>query len=43
LIYDAIIAAAAMHADCDTFWLEDKHDGVRSQDQLWIAKLFCAC
>ena len=25
-IWDAMIAAAALHADCDTLWSEDMHD-----------------
>jgi len=27
-IYDALIAAAALHADCDTLWSEDMQDGI---------------
>jgi predicted nucleic acid-binding protein len=28
-IYDAMIAAAALHADCDTLWSEDMQGGLR--------------
>src|SRR5437660_1123119 len=27
-IYDAMIAASALHADCDVLWSEDMHDGL---------------
>ena len=27
-IYDAMIAASALHAGCDTLWSEDMHDGL---------------
>jgi predicted nucleic acid-binding protein len=27
-IYDAMIAASALHADCDTLWSEDMQDGL---------------
>ena len=27
-IYDAMIAASALHADCDTIWSEDMQDGI---------------
>ena len=27
-LYDALIAAAALHADCDTLWSEDMQDGL---------------
>ena len=36
-IYDAMIAASALHAECDTLWSEDMHDGVVIQDRLRIA------
>jgi predicted nucleic acid-binding protein len=26
--YDAMIAASALHADCDTLWSEDMHEGL---------------
>ena len=39
-IYDAMIAASALHAECDTLWSEDMHDGVVIQDRLRIANPF---
>ena len=39
-IYDAMIAAAALHAECDTLWSEDMHDGMVIQGQLRIANPF---
>ena len=33
-IYDAMIAASALHAECDTLWSEDMHDGIVIQDRL---------
>ena len=39
-IYDAMIAASAFHAECDTLWSEDMHDGMVIQDQLRIANPF---
>ena len=36
-IYDAMIAASALHAECDTLWSEDMHDGMVIEDQLRIA------
>ena len=39
-IYDAMIAASALHADCDTLWSEDMHDGVVIRDRLRIANPF---
>ena len=39
-IYDAMIAASALHAECDTLWSEDMHDGMVIQDQLRIASPF---
>ena len=39
-IYDAMIAASALHAECDTLWSEDMHDGMVIQDQLRIANPF---
>ena len=39
-IYDAMIVASALHAECDTLWSEDMHDGVVIQDRLRIANPF---
>lgn len=39
-IYDAMIAASALHAECDTLWSEDMHEGMVIQDQLRIANPF---
>ena len=39
-IYDAMIAASALHAECDTLWSEDIQDGVVIQDRLRIANPF---
>ena len=39
-IYDAMIAASALHAECDTLWSEDVHDGIVIQDRLRIANPF---
>src|SRR5271168_2515461 len=33
---DAMIAASALHADCDTLWSEDMQDGVVLDDRLRI-------
>lgn len=41
-IYDAMIAASAFHAECDTLWSEDMHDGIVIQDRLRIANPFRA-
>ncbi|MBW4091081.1 MAG: PIN domain-containing protein [Proteobacteria bacterium] len=41
-IYDAMIAAAALHAACDTLWSEDMHHGLVLQDRLRIANPFRA-
>jgi predicted nucleic acid-binding protein len=35
-IYDAMIAASAVHADCDTLWSEDMQDGIVLDDRLRI-------
>ena len=32
--YDAMIAASALHADCDTLWSEDMQDGIVLNDRL---------
>ena len=39
-IYDAMIAASALHAECDTLWSDGMHDGVVIQDRLCIANPF---
>ena len=41
-IYDAMIAASALHADCDTLWSEDLHDGIVLDGRLRIANPFRA-
>ena len=41
-IYDAMIAASAVHADCDTLWSEDMQDGIVLDDRLRIVNLFPA-
>jgi predicted nucleic acid-binding protein len=41
-IYDAMIAASALHADCDTLWSEDMQDGILFDDRLHIVNPFCA-
>ena len=35
-----MIAASALHAECDTLWSEDMHDGAVIQDRLRIANPF---
>ena len=35
-IYDAMIAALALHADCDTLWSEDLQDGIVLDDRLRV-------
>ena len=39
---DAIIAAAALHADCDTLWSEDMQDGILLDHCLRIVNPFRA-
>ncbi|TIS98236.1 PIN domain-containing protein [Mesorhizobium sp.] len=39
-IYDAMIAAAALHAGCDTLWSEDMQDGMALDEGLRIANPF---
>ena len=41
-IYDALIAASALHADCDTLWSEDMHDGMMLAGRLRIVNPFHA-
>jgi len=40
--YDAMIAASALHADCDTLWSEDMLDGIVLDDRLRIVNPFRA-
>jgi predicted nucleic acid-binding protein len=39
---DAMIAASALHADCDTLWSEDMQDGMVLDDRLRIVNPFRA-
>lgn len=39
-VYDAMIASAALHADCDTLWSEDMQDGMSIEGRLRIANPF---
>jgi predicted nucleic acid-binding protein len=41
-IYDAMIAASALHADCDTLWSEDLRDGIMLDGRLRIVNPFRA-
>jgi predicted nucleic acid-binding protein len=41
-IYDGMIAASALHADCDTLWSEDMQDGIVLDDRLRIVNPFRA-
>ena len=41
-IDDGMIAASALHADCDTLWSEGMHDGVVFDGRLRIINPFCA-
>ena len=38
--WDAMIAASALHADCDTLWSEDMEDGIAPDDRIRIVKPF---
>jgi predicted nucleic acid-binding protein len=38
-IYDAMIAASALHADCDTLWSEDMKDGIVLDGRRRIVKV----
>ena len=38
--WDAMIAAAALHADCDTLWSEDMQDGIVLDDRLRVVNPF---
>jgi predicted nucleic acid-binding protein len=39
-VYDAMIAASALHADCDTLWSEDMQDGLVLEGRLQIVNPF---
>jgi predicted nucleic acid-binding protein len=39
-LYDAMIAAAALHADCDTLWSEDMQDGLVIDGRLRVVNPF---
>jgi predicted nucleic acid-binding protein len=41
-IYDAMIAASALQAECDTLWSEDMHDGMVIENQLRVSNPFRA-
>jgi predicted nucleic acid-binding protein len=41
-VYDAMIAAAALHADCDTLWSEDMQHGMALNEGLRILNPFLA-
>jgi predicted nucleic acid-binding protein len=40
--YDAMIAASALHADCNTLWSEDMQDGMILENRLRIVNPFRA-
>lgn len=39
-IYDAMIVASALHADCGTLWSEDMQDGIVIEGRLRVANPF---
>ena len=39
-VYDSMIAAAALGADCDTLWSEDMQNGVMLNDRLRVVNPF---
>jgi len=41
-IYDAMIAASALDADCDTLWSEDMQHGMVLDGKLRVINPFCA-
>jgi len=41
-VYDAMIAASALHAGCDTLWSEDMQDGMTLEEGLRIVNPFRA-
>jgi predicted nucleic acid-binding protein len=40
-IYDAMIVAAALHADCDKLWSEGMHNGLLVDSRVRITNPFC--
>jgi predicted nucleic acid-binding protein len=41
-IFDAMIAASALHADCTTLWSEDMQDGLVLEGRLRVVNPFLA-
>jgi len=41
-VNDSMIAAAALHAECDILWSEDMHDGLLINDSLRVVNPFRA-
>ena len=41
-VFDAMIAASALHADCDTLWSEDLQDGMTIENTVRIVNPFTA-
>ena len=41
-VWDAMIAAAALHANCDRLWSEDMHDGMSLDGRLRVINPFRA-
>jgi predicted nucleic acid-binding protein len=41
-VFDALMIAAALRADCDTLWSKDMQDGIVIDGRLWIANPFRA-
>ncbi len=41
-VYDAMIAASALDADCETLWSEDMHHGLVMEKRLRVANPFLA-
>ena len=39
-VYDAMIAASALHTGCDTLWSEDMQDGIVLEGQLRVTNPF---
>jgi predicted nucleic acid-binding protein len=39
-VFDAMIAASALHADCDTLWSEDMQDGLVLEGRLRVINPF---
>jgi predicted nucleic acid-binding protein len=38
--YDAMIAASALHADCDMLWSEDMQDGMIIENRMRVSNPF---